>query len=284
MQGKVCLVTGATSGIGLVTARELARQGARVVLVGRNPARCEAAVAQIRIETGNAEVEALLADLSSQQQVRELARRFCESHPRLDVLVNNAGGMWMRRELTADGLEMTFAVNHLAYFLLTHLLLDVLKASAPARIVNVSSEAHRKAVLDFDDLMGERRYSGWRAYCRSKLANLLFTYELKRRLGGTGVTANAVHPGWVATGFAGNNGWRGWVWRLAARCFALSPEHGARTIVYLASSPDLASFSGGYFIRERAVPSSPASYDNAAGRRLWEVSGALANLSPVGTG
>jgi retinol dehydrogenase 12 len=278
LSGKVCLITGATSGIGLVTARELARQGAQVVIVGRNPARCESALAQIRTAGGNQEVEALRADLSSQQQIRILAQQFLDRYPRLDILVNNAGGLWLQRELTVDGLEMTFAVNHLGYFLLTQLLLDRLKASAPARIVNVSSEAHRKTVLDFDDLMGERHYAGWRAYCQSKLANLLFTYELARRLRGTGVIANALHPGWVATGFGGNNGWRGRILRLAARCFAVSPETGARTVIYLASSPQVAEANGLYFVRERAKESSSVSYDEASAKRLWEISRELIAL------
>jgi NAD(P)-dependent dehydrogenase (short-subunit alcohol dehydrogenase family) len=278
MQGKVCLITGATSGIGLVAARELARQGARMVLVGRNRARSDAAAAQVRAAGGSGEVEVLLADLSSQQQVRDLAARFRERHPRLDVLVNNAGGMWLERRTTVDGLEMTFAVNHLAYFLLTHELLGVLRAGAPARVVNVASGAHRGATLDFDDLKGERGYGGWQAYCRSKLANILFTYELARRLQGTGVTANALHPGWVATGFGRDNGWRGRLLRLAARVFALSPEKGARTVVYLASSPEVAEVSGKYFVRDRAVASSPASYDEAAARRLWQVSLELTGL------
>jgi NAD(P)-dependent dehydrogenase (short-subunit alcohol dehydrogenase family) len=276
--GKVCLITGATSGIGLVAARELVRRGARVVLVGRSPARAEAAVSLVRSATGNPDVEFLLADLSSQQQVRELARQFRAKYPRLDVLVNNAGGIWMRRELTVDGIERTFAVNHLAYFLLTNLLLDTLTPSAPARIVNVSSRAHWRATLDFDDLMGERGYGGWKQYCRSKLMNLLFTYELARRLEGTGVTVNALHPGWVATGFAANNGWKGHLIRLAARLFALTPEQGARTLVYLASSPEVAGVSGRYFARERAVPSSPASHDQAAARRLWDLSAAMTGL------
>jgi NAD(P)-dependent dehydrogenase (short-subunit alcohol dehydrogenase family) len=278
MRGKVCLVTGATSGIGLVTARELARRGARVVLVGRNPARCDAAVQHVRAQTGSEEVEALLADLSSQQQVGGLAAQFRARHARLDVLVNNAGGMWLERRLTGDGLEMTFAVNHLAYFLLTQLLLEPLRAGAPARVVNVSSEAHRRAAIDFDDLTGERGYSGWRQYCRSKLMNLLFTYELARRLEGSGVTANALHPGWVATGFAGDNGWRGRLWQTAARLFALSPEQGARTVVYLAAAPEVAGVSGRYFVRERPVASSPASYDEAAAKRLWQLSADLARL------
>lgn len=279
MQGKVCLITGATSGIGLVAARDLARQGASVVIVGRDPARCAATVTQIQVQTGSRQVQSLLADLSSQEQIRELARQFRERHSRLDVLVNNAGGIWMKRRLTVDGLEMTFAVNHLAYFMLTHLLLDTLKASAPSRIVNVSSDAHRGGSIDFDDLMGEHRYGGWRAYCKSKLANLLFTYELARQLDGTGITTNAAHPGWVATGFGRNNGWKGKILQLAARCFALGPEKGARTIIYLASSSEVAALSGHYFVRERAVPSSRASNDEDAARRLWKVSLELTKLS-----
>ena len=278
MAGKVCLVTGATSGIGLVTAGELARKGARVVLVGRNPQKCDAALGRIRTETGSQQVEALLADLSVQQQVRDLARQFHEKHQRLDVLVNNAGGMWLKRELTADGIERTFAVNHLAYFLLTELLLDVLKASAPARIVNVSSAAHQRATLDFDNLQGERGYGGWKQYCRSKLMNLLFTYELARRLERTGVKANALHPGFVATGFGGNNGWRGRLLQGAARLFGLNAEQGARTVVYLASAPEVAGVSGRYFVRERAVASSPPSYDETAAKRLWQLSAQLTGM------
>jgi NAD(P)-dependent dehydrogenase (short-subunit alcohol dehydrogenase family) len=278
VQSKVCLVTGATSGIGAVAVRELARLGATVVLVGRDPQKAAAAVAQIRAQTGNPNVEALLADLSSQRQVRELASQFLQRHQRLDVLVNNAGGIWMRRQDTVDGLEMTFAVNHLAYFLLTHLLLDALRSSPSARVVNVASRAHQRAALDFDDLMGRQRYNGWRAYCRSKLANLLFTYELARRLEGTSVTVNALHPGWVATGFGGNNGWLGRLYRLLARCLTIGPEKGARTVVYLASSPEVAGINGRYFVRERPVPSSPASCDVADARRLWRISLELTGL------
>ena len=281
MQGKVCLITGATSGIGLVTARELARQGARVLLVGRNPHKCADTVEQIRAGTGNRQVEALLADLSSQEQIRALARQLQERSPRLDVLINNAGGLWLKRELTVDGLEMTFAVNHLAYFLLTHLLLDTLQASVPARIVNVASYAHFKATLDFDNLQGERGYHGWQAYCRSKLANVLFTYELARRLAGTGVTANALHPGWVATSFGGNNGWRGRLLQLAARVKGISPDAGARTILYLATAREVEGVTGQYFDQEQSVRSSPASYDEATAKRLWQVSLELTHLGSV---
>jgi NAD(P)-dependent dehydrogenase (short-subunit alcohol dehydrogenase family) len=279
MEGKVCLVTGATSGIGLVTARELARSGARVVLVGRDPARCESAVRKIAAQTGGREPETLLADLSSQQQVRALADQFRARHGRLDVLVNNAGALWFDRRVTADGLEMTFAVNHIAYFLLTHLLLDTLKASAPSRIVNVASAAHYGATLDFDDLQGERGFAGWRAYCRSKLANILFTYELARRLEGTGVTANTLHPGLVATGFASGNGWRGKLLRTVVRLFAIDEERGAKTTIYLATSPEVADVSGRYFDRQRAVSSSDASRDEEAARRLWRVSEELTGLA-----
>ena len=278
MQGKVCLITGATSGIGAVAARELARQWAIVVLVGRNPHKCAAAVRQIQAETGNLAVSALVADLSAQQQVRQLAQQFQDRHARLDVLINNAGGLWMKRELTSDGLEMTFGVNHLAYFLLTHLLLDTLKASAPARVINVASRAHQRAALNFADPMGESRYSGWQAYCQSKLANLLFTYEMARRLADTGVTVNALHPGFVATGFAGNNGWLGRLWQMLMKLIAISPQAGAETILYLATSPAVANITGRYFVRKQAVSSSPASHDEAAARRLWDLSLDLCRL------
>ncbi|MDQ3829839.1 MAG: SDR family NAD(P)-dependent oxidoreductase, partial [Candidatus Tectomicrobia bacterium] len=205
MHGKVCVVTGATSGIGLVTAEALARQGATLIVVGRNSARGAATVSRIQQETGNSAVELMVADLSAQAQVRQLASAIQQRFARLDVLVNNAGALFSQRQLSQDGIEMTFALNHLAYFLLTNLLLDSLKASTSARIVNVSSEAHRRARLDFADLQGQQRYSGWRAYARSKLANILFTYELARRLEGTGIVANALHPGFVATNFGRNN-------------------------------------------------------------------------------
>jgi retinol dehydrogenase 12 len=278
MRDKICVVTGATSGIGLVTAQVLARQGATLIAVARHAERGGAAVSRLRQETGNAAVELMVADLSVQAQVCQLANEIQHRFARLDVLINNAGALFARRQLSQDGLEMTFALNHLAYFLLTDLLLDPLKAAGSARIVNVSSEAHRRARLDFSDLQGQRRYSGWRAYARSKLANILFTYELARRLAGTGIVTNALHPGLVATNFGRNN--RG----IAAALFrvvqlmAISPEEGARTIVHLASSTAVEGVTGGYFIRQRAVRSSRASYDRAAAERLWQVSAELTRL------
>ncbi len=234
---KICLVTGATSGIGAVTAGALARSGATVVLVGRDPGRGAATVDRIRRETGNREVEFRLADLSSQQQVRELAAWFEARYPHLTVLVNNIGALFMRRSESANGIEMTFALNHLASFLLTNLLLDALRAGAPSRIVNVSSYGHKQGHIDFDDLQAARRYRGIVAYRQSKLANVLFTYELARRLAGTGITVNAVNPGNVATNFGFNNlgflrGPARSVAHAAYRLVAASPEAGARTAVY----------------------------------------------------
>ena len=224
MEGKVCLVTGATAGIGLVTALELARQGARVIGVGRSPERCAEAARQIREQTGTSAVEFLVADLSSQAEVRRLANQVKAATGRLDVLVNNAGLIRLEREVTVDGLEMTFALNHLAYFLLTNLLLDTLKASTPARIVSVASAAHQGCKMNFDDLQGETKYSPWRAYQQSKLANILFTRELARRLEGTGVTANALHPGYVRTQIFRAEGFSG----LAASAGRRTVRHHAR--------------------------------------------------------
>lgn len=281
MQGKTCLITGATSGLGLVTARELARRGAHVVLVGRNPAKTSATVADIRADTGNLQVEFLLADLSSQQQIRNLAQQFKDRYPRLDVLVNNAGGAWMERQVTVDGLEMTLAVNHLAYYLLTRLLVDTLKATPGARVVNMASNGHRFGRIDFTDLqVARRRYNGHREYGNTKLMNLLFTYELARKLAGTGVTVNAVHPGWVATNIAGNFGWRKRFFDLGAAYFGNSPEEGAVTAIYLASSPKVAGLTGGYYGRKRAISSSAASRDVATAQRLWQVSADLTGLAP----
>jgi NAD(P)-dependent dehydrogenase (short-subunit alcohol dehydrogenase family) len=279
MAGKVCLITGATSGLGLATAQALAQRGATVVVVGRNSVKSADAVRRIQESTGNPSVYALQADLSSQDDIRRLAEAFKLQHRRLDVLINNAGVLLMSRRLSADGIEMTFAVNHLSYFLLTRLLLDMLISSAPSRIINVASVAHQGAEMDFDDLQGQRRYGGYRAYGQSKLANLLFTYALATKLEGTGVTVNALHPGLVATNLFRGYGPIGALLKLLLSIRGTSPAVGARTIVYLATSPEVAEVTGHYFSKQRAVPSSQASYDMAAANRLWEVSDALTGLS-----
>jgi len=272
MEGKTCLVTGATSGIGAETAAALAAQGARVILVGRNPEKGQERLAQIRSTTGSDQLEFFQANLASQEEIYRLAEMFYKTHPALDVLVNNAGGVFMRRQYSPDRIEMTFALNHLSYFLLTHLLLDALKSAPKARIVNVSSAAHEYAQIAFDNLQGDRGYSGWAAYAQSKLANLLFTYELARRLKKTGITANALHPGFVATHFGSNNpGLPGWLLRLS-RLGAISPAEGARTSVYLASAPQVEALTGKYFVRQKPVPSSPASYDETTAFLLWQIS------------
>ncbi len=278
MHGKICVVTGATSGIGLVTAQVLAQQGATLIIVARNAERGAATVRRIRQETGNAEVELMVADLSVQAQVRRLASEIQQRIVRLDVLVNNAGAFFARRQLSQDGLEMTFALNHLAYFLLTNLLVDSLKAADSARIVNVSSEAHRRAHLDFADLQWERHYTGWRAYARSKLANILFTYELARRLTGTGIVTNALHPGFVATNFGRNNRGIAATFIRILQLAAISPQEGAQTIIYLASSPVVKGVTGQYFIKQQVVRSSQVSYDGAAAERLWQLSAEMTRL------
>ncbi len=281
IQGKTILITGATNGIGEAAALELAQMGAQVVIVGRNRARAETVVSEIREKSGNPQVDMLLADLSSMNEVRRLAQDFKQKYTRLDVLVNNAGATFSRRQESVDGFEKTFALNHLSYFLLTNLLLDRLKASAPARIVSVSSDAQQMNVLDFDDLQGERKYNmmGFRAYAQSKLMNIMFTYELARRLNGTGVTANVLHPGFVATGFGTNNGGLMRLGMHVAHWFALTPKQGADTVVYLASSPEVEGVSGKYFERRKEIKSVPISYDEAAQRRLWQISEQLAGLS-----
>jgi retinol dehydrogenase 12 len=282
--GKTVVISGATGGIGLVTARELARKGYTVVGIGRDAGKCETAAEQIRTATGNPEVHYLVADLSVQSEIRAVADTFRERFDRLDVLVNNAGGYFRKRQVSRDGIELTWALNHLGYFLLTHQLLDLLKGSAPARVVSVSSEAHRRARINFEDLEGRRRYRGFEAYGQSKLANVLFTYELARRLDGTSVTANAVHPGFVATRF-GHSDTEGFTDRLfdagmtlVQRLMALSPEEGAQTSIYVASSPEVENVTGLYFSKQRAERSSPASYDEAVAKRLWELSERMVGL------
>ena len=279
MQNKICLITGATNGIGQAAAMELAQKGATVVVAGRNEERCQNTVTHIQQETGNFHVDYLLGDLSVQSPIRKMAEEFKSRYERLDVLVNNAGAIFFRRQLSADGIEMNFAVNHLAYFLFTNLLLDTLKASAPARIVNVASNSHYGKHLDFDNLELKRSYWAGKAYGRSKLCNLYFTYELARRLEGTGVTVNAMHPGFVYTNMAANNGWLVRLFLPLVHRNSLTPEQGASTVVYLASSPDVEGVTGKYFVRERERTSDPVSYDESAAKRLWEVSKAMTGLS-----
>lgn len=282
MRGKVCVITGATSGIGLVTAERLAELGARLILVGRNPARGNMALARIRERTPGAEVALRCADLSLLGEMGRLATEIARSEPRIDVLVNNAGAMFTTRGVTADGLERTFALNHMSYFVLANRLRERLVAAAPARIVNVASEAHRRNRLDFTDLQAARSYRGFTVYGRSKLANILFTRELARRLAGSGVTANCLHPGFVASRFGDNNvGLFRLGLGLAKGLFALSPEKGAATTVYLASSPEVAGVSGGYFDKCRQRLPSAAAQDDTAARRLWEESVGISGLQGV---
>ena len=280
MHGRTVLVTGGTGGIGLATATGLAGLGARVGIVGRTAERGAGAASAIRRSVPSAEVDVFSADLSEQAQVRRVAGEVRAAYPRLHVLVNNVGGYWAHRHVTADGLEHTFALNHLAPFLLTHELRELLEASAPSRIVTVSSGAQAMGRIDLDDLQGERAYNGQRAYNQSKLANVLFTYELARRLEGTGVTATTLHPGVVRTAFGAEDS--GGVMRLmipVARRFMKSPEQGAATSVYLASSPEVEGVTGTYFANRRPKRSARASYDNELARRLWEVSAELTGVS-----
>jgi retinol dehydrogenase-14 len=279
MAGKTVLVTGGTGGIGRATAMGVAAMGARLGITGRDHGRTEEAAAEIRA-AGGGQVDVFVADLSSQSQVRRLATEVLQTYPRLDVLVNNVGGYWNTRHVTPDGLERTFALNHLAPFLLTNLLLDRLTQSAPARVVTVASNAHTTGQIDFDDLQGERSYSGSRAYSQSKLGNVLFTYELARRLAASSATANALHPGVVRTSFGAGD--PGVVQRLFVpfvRPFLKTPEQGAATSIHLASSPDLEQVSGRYFANSKPKRSSKASYDEAAAARLWQVSAELVHLT-----
>jgi retinol dehydrogenase-14 len=278
MTGRVCVITGASRGIGKASAEALAGLGASLVLVCRRQPDGDKVVSQISRRSA-AVPDVVTADLSSQSEIRRAAGEIRERHPTLHVLINNAGVFTRRRQLTVDGLEQQFAVNHLAYFLFTNLLLDRLKAAAPSRIINVSSGAHSGSQLDFADLQGERSYDGNRAYSQSKLANILFTYELARRLRGTGVTANCLHPGVIATRLLADYMGVPAAGGALARTFGAKPEKGAETIVYLASSQEVEGVTGKYFVNKRPVTSSRESYDEAAARRLWEVSERLTGIS-----
>jgi retinol dehydrogenase 12 len=273
MHDKICLVTGANSGIGKYTALGLARAGARVVMVCRHAEKGEQAQADVIANSGNDKVELLLADLSSQADIRQLAAAYGERYDRLDILVNNAGVYLDQRQESVDGLEMTFALNHMGYFTLTNLLLPILCQSGPARVVNVSSDAHRMARLNFEDLQNQQSYRGFIVYAQSKLANILFTYELARRLNGGAVTVNAVHPGMVSTNFgASNGGLSGYFFRKIVGLFGLTAAAGAVTPLHVALSPVIEGVTGGYFVRKQQVKSSRASYDEASAARLWAAS------------
>lgn len=275
MDGKTVMVTGATNGIGEVTALELARMGARVIVVSRSESRCRDTVERIKRETGNEQVTYMTANLAEMNHVRQLAADFQERYDKLHVLVNNAGAFFLRRQLSPDGYEMTFALNHLNYFLLTTLLLDTLKATAvadgEARIVNVSSEAHRGVRIHFNDLERGTYYS-YQVYGESKLMNIMFTYELAKRLEGTDVTVNALHPGFVRSGFGKSNNVLMNAAMTVAQLFAISPEEGAQTPIYLASSPEVKGVSGKYFVKKAPKRSSEASYNEQAWQQLWAVS------------
>ena len=272
LTGKICLVTGGTDGIGQATAQGLAQMGATVVIVGRNPAKCAAVVNEIKQQTGNQAVEGLVADLSVMAEVERLADQFKETYPKLHILVNNVGAIFSHRQVTAEGFEMTFALNHLGHFLLTNLLLDTLKASAPARIINVSSNAHTTGKIEFDNLQGERSYSP-RVYENSKLANILFTMELARRLQGAGVTVNALHPGFTATGFAKNNGkMMATLVSIFAPLVARSPAKGAETSIFLASSPSVEGLTGKYFYDSKVIAVAPQATDMVVAKKLWDAS------------
>jgi retinol dehydrogenase-12 len=279
MKGKICLVTGATAGIGEATALLLAKLGATVVGVGRNPAKIENSIRMIKEKLGNPDVAFLKADLSSQKDIRELAQQVKDQYSQLDVLVNNAGATFAERQQSIDGIEMTFALNHLGYFLLTNLLLDLLEKSAPARIINVSSSLHKMGKLDFTDIPFDNGYTRSKAYQRTKLANIAFTYELARRLSSQSVTVNAMNPGLVATN-VGNavGGFTAMIKGIVDKIGGITPEEGARTIIYLASSPEVFGVSGRYFVKEKSIPSSKITYDLEFCRELWELSEELTTL------
>src|SRR6266699_3430784 len=280
MVGKIVLITGGTGGIGKATAIGLARLGARVGITGRDVARTGQVAADIRAASGNPAVDPFAADMSSQAEVRRLAVAVLETYPRLDVLINNVGGFWAHRHPTADGLEHTFALNHLAPFLLTNLLLDRLKASAPARVVTVSSGAQSAGRIDFNDLQSARNYSGQRAYSQSKLANIMFTNELARRLEGTGVTASSVHPGVVRTNFGAED--QAWLFTVVSKVvlpFLKTPAQGAQTSIYLASSPDVDGVTGQFFAGGKPKTANRVAYDTDMTARLWSVSADLVGMT-----
>jgi retinol dehydrogenase 14 len=278
MGGTTVLITGGTSGIGKATAVAIAAMGANVVVVGRNQERGGAAVEEIKVQSHNESVELMLADLSVQAEVRRLAEGFLERYDRLDMLVNNAGLVQSKRTETPDGIETTLAINHLAPFLLTNLLLGCLEQSAPSRVITVSSEAQRWGTMDFEDMQSRRKYRGFPVYGMTKLANIMFTYELAERLDGTDVSANCLHPGSVGTNFGQNNRDAMALFFRTFKPFMRSPEQGADTLIWLASSPEIDGVSGKYFSDRKEIEAKKVAYDPAARRRLWEISEELTGL------
>jgi NAD(P)-dependent dehydrogenase (short-subunit alcohol dehydrogenase family) len=279
MRGKTVVITGATSGIGRVAAEALAAQGARIVLIARDPARAEETLEALRAAGPGADHRAHLADLSSIGETHRVGAEIAAAEPRIDVLINNAGALFSHRHLSVDGLEMTFAVNHMAYFVLTEALRGPLTATPGARIVSTASNAHTAGKLDFDDPRSTRRYAGFRAYGTSKLCNILFTRELARRLEGTGVTANCLHPGFVATRFGDQSGGLVQAMIPLAKLFAVTPRQGADTIIYLASSPEVQAMTGLYFYKRKPISPSAAGQDDIAAARLWSASEAIADAA-----
>jgi len=280
MQGKTVVVTGGTSGIGEVAALRLAEKGARIVLIARDPARTAATLAKLKNANPSAMHAAHYGDLSALAEMKRVASEVAAAEPRIDVLVNNAGAVFLSRQTSVDGLEMTFATNHMAYFVVTNILLDRLKATPGARIVSTASDAHKSGKLDFDDLQSEKSYGSFRVYGTSKLCNILFTRELARRLDGADVTANCLHPGFVGTRFGQNNASNVFtrLLRNAVMSLGISPEEGAKTIIHLASSPDVATISGEYFYKCKVAEPTAAAQDDGAAKRLWDVSAKIAGL------
>jgi len=280
MEGTVVVITGGTSGIGQIAAEELAGLGARIVLVARDKARAEATLARLRERAPGAAHSAHYGDLSRLAEMNRVAAEIAAAEPRIDVLINNAGALFGSRRVTEDGLEFTFALNHLSYFVMTHGLRERLAASAPARVVNTSSDAHKRKNIDFDDLQSARDYRGFKAYGRSKLCNILFTRELARRLNGTRVTANCLHPGFVDTRFGDESGGLfSHLIRIGKKTVAISPEQGAKTVVYLASSPEVAEITGKYFYKCRVATPTAQAQDDAAARRLWQETEKLSGIN-----
>jgi NAD(P)-dependent dehydrogenase (short-subunit alcohol dehydrogenase family) len=279
MSGKTCLITGANSGVGKMTALGLAKMGAHVIMACRNKEKGEIARLDIINNSGNKAVDLLIVDLSSHQSIHNLAKEFTQKYDQLHVLINNAGSIYFKRYESEDGLELTFAINHMGYFLLTYLLLDIIKSSAPARVINVSSTAHKRAKLDFDDLQNKKNFRGRKVYGQSKLANILFTYELADKLKDTEIAVNCLHPGFVATNLAKNNGILFKIGMKFLRPIQISPKKGAETSIYLASSPDVNGITGKYFIEKKEISSSKESYNAEARKKLWEISLNLLNLS-----